>query len=145
MYGRKQFSALAVRGTGIVMAALAQTVGVTVLPRISNDVEGGFSPDAVERAAWIVTSYLLGFTVVLPLMGRVADVHGHRRTYNLAMVFFAVGSLLCAVSSCLSMLVGFRAMQAIGGYAVVPLAVAVGGDNIHKAARRGAQGDSGAP
>lgn len=72
---------LAVLCTGIFLAAIDQTVVVTVLPRIIDDLEGGFNPAAVERAGWIITSYLFGFTVVLPLLGRVADLYGQRRTY----------------------------------------------------------------
>ena len=118
---------LAVLCTGIFLAAMDQTVVVTVLPRIITDLEGGFSASGVERAGWIVTAYLIGYTIMLPLMGRVADLHGHRRTYNLAMLIFAAGSLLCAVTPDLYALVGFRAIQAIGGGAVVPISLAVVG------------------
>ena len=124
---RSQNVILAVLCTGIFLAALDQTVVVTVLPRIIDDLGGGFSSAAVERAGWIVISYLFGFTVVLPLMGRVADLHGQRRTYIIAMLIFAGGSLLCALSTSLYMLVGFRAIQAVGGGAVVPIAMAVVG------------------
>ncbi|MHB9112743.1 MAG: MFS transporter [Thermoleophilia bacterium] len=115
---------------GVFLAAIDQTVVVTVLPRIIDDLEGGFSPTGVERAGWIITAYLFGFAVVLPLMGRVADLYGHRRTYGLAMVIFALGSLLCAVSDSLYALVGFRTLQAIGGGAVVPISMAVVGHNF---------------
>ena len=130
--------------TGIFLAALDQTVVVTVLPRIIDDLGGGFSSAAVERAGWIIISYLFGFTVVLPLMGRVADLHGHRRTYIIAMLIFAGGSLLCAVSASLYMLVGFRAIQAIGGGAVVPIAMAVVGHNFPPGKRAVALGVIGA-
>lgn len=130
--------------TGIFLAALDQTVVVTVLPRIIDDLEGGFSSAAVERAGWIVTAYLFGFTIVLPLMGRVADLYGYRRTYILAMVIFAGGSLLCAVSGSLYMLVGFRAIQAIGGGAVIPIAMAVVGHNFPAGKRALALGIIGA-
>jgi len=119
--------ALAVLCAGIFLAAIDQTVVVTVLPRIIDDLEGGFSPAGVERAGWIITAYLFGFAVVLPLMGRVADLYGHRRTYGIAMGIFALGSLLCAFSGSLYALVGFRGLQAIGGGAVVPIAMAVVG------------------
>ncbi len=141
---RSQYIALAVLCSGIFLAALDQTVVVTMLPSIIDDVEGGFSPAAVERAAWIVTAYLFGFTVVLPLMGRVADLHGHRRTYSLAMTIFGAGSLLCAISGSLYMLVGFRAIQAIGGGAVVPIAMAVVGHNFPEGRRALALGIIGA-
>ena len=141
---RSQNLILAVLCTGIFLAAIDQTVVVTVLPRIIDDLGGGFSSAAVERAGWIVTSYLFGFTVVLPLMGRVADLHGQRRTYIIAMLIFAGGSLLCAVSTSLYMLVGFRALQAIGGGAVVPIAMAVVGHNFPAGKRALALGVIGA-
>lgn len=112
------------------LAAIDQTVVVTVLPRIIDDLEGGFSPAGVERAGWIITAYLFGFAVALPLMGRVADLYGHRRTYGLALTIFALGSLACAFSNSLYALVGFRTLQAIGGGAVVPIAMAVVGHNF---------------
>lgn len=129
---------------GVFLAAIDQTVVVTVLPRIIDDLEGGFSPAGVARAGWIITAYLFGFAVVLPLMGRVADLYGHRRTYGLAMVIFALGSLLCAVSDSLYALVGFRALQAIGGGAVVPIAMAVVGHNFPAGKRALALGIIGA-
>jgi len=135
---------LAVLCTGIFLAAIDQTVVVTVLPRIIDDLEGGFNPAAVERAGWIITSYLFGFTVVLPLLGRVADLYGQRRTYYLAMTIFAVGSLLCAVSGSLYLLVGFRAIQAIGGGAVIPIAMAMVGHNFPAGRRALALGIIGA-
>ena len=135
---------LAVLCTGIFLAAVDQTVVVTVLPRIITDLDNGFSAPGVERAGWIVTAYLIGYTVMLPLMGRVADLHGQRRTYNLAMVIFAAGSLLCAVTPDLYALVGFRAIQAIGGGAVVPISLAVVGHRFPRGKRAMALGIIGA-
>lgn len=112
---------------GIFLAAVDQTVVVTVLPDIIDSLEGGFSSSGVERAGWIVTAYLLGYAAVLPLMGRVADRHGHRRTYLLSLSVFAAGSVLCALSWSLFGLVGFRALQAAGGGVLVPISMAVVG------------------
>ncbi|MDO8735641.1 MAG: MFS transporter [Thermoleophilia bacterium] len=141
---RNRYIALSVLCAGIFLAAIDQTVVVTVLPRIIDDLEGGFSPAGVERAGWIITAYLFGFAVVLPLMGRVADLYGHRRTYGLAMVIFALGSLLCAFSDSLYALVGFRALQAVGGGAMVPIAMAVVGHNFPAGKRALALGIIGA-
>ncbi len=130
--------------TGIFLAALDQTVVVTVLPQIVSDLENSFSSAGVERAGWIVTAYLTGYTVMLPLMGRVADLHGHRRTYNLAMAIFALGSLMCAFTPNLFFLVGFRAIQAVGGGAVLPIALAVVGRSFPPGKRALALGIIGA-
>lgn len=99
---RTRTLALAVLCAGIFLAAVDQTVVVTVLPSIIDDLEGGFSSAAVERAGWIVSSYLFGYTVVLPLMGRVADRFGHRRTYiisaDLLVTGFGFGMVIAPIS-----------------------------------------------
>ena len=59
-----------VAALGIFLTALDQTVVVTALWPISTDLEVPVTE--LDRAAWVVTAYLLGYTVALPLMGRVA-------------------------------------------------------------------------
>src|SRR3954452_3212514 len=108
---------------GIFLAALDQTVVVTALPAIANDLNIG--PTQLDRAAWVVTAYLLGYTVALPLMGRVADVYGQRRIYLFSLGLFLFGSLLCALAPNLPWLIGARALQAVGGGAVLPVGMAM--------------------
>lgn len=124
---RSSYVALAILCAGIFLAAVDQTVVVTVLPDMIDTLEGGFSSEGVERAGWIVTAYLFGYMAVLPLMGRIADRNGHRRTYNLGLVIFLAGSLLCAISTSLYLLIGFRAIQAVGGGMLVPISMAAAG------------------
>src|SRR5205085_10089186 len=81
---------------GIFLAALDQTVVVTALWPISTDLQ--IPVTELDKAAWVVTAYLLGYTVALPIMGRVADVYGHRRIYLLSLGLFMLGSLLCALA-----------------------------------------------
>src|SRR5919201_3459318 len=103
---------------GIFLAALDQTVVVTALWPISTDLQ--IPVTELDKAAWVVTAYLLGYTVALPIMGRVADVYGHRRIYLLSLGLFMAGSLLCALAPALPWLIGARALQAVGGGAVFP-------------------------
>ena len=121
--GRSPYWLLAVVAAGVFFAADDQTSVVTVLPPIIEDLE--LSVAHFERIAWIVNGYLLGYTVAMPLMARVADVYGHARIYMLALVVFAVGSALVALSPNLPWLVAARALQAVGGGAVVPIAMAI--------------------
>src|SRR6266567_1819508 len=79
---------------GIFLAALDQTVVVTALWPISTDLQIPITE--LDKAAWVVTAYLLGYTVALPIMGRVADVYGQRRIFILSLSIFMLGSLLCA-------------------------------------------------
>ena len=108
---------------GIFLAALDQTVIVTALWPISSDLS--IPIDELDKAAWVVTAYLLGYTVALPLMGRVADVYGQRRVYLIALGVFLLGSVACARAPDLPWLVAARAVQAVGGGALLPVGMAM--------------------
>jgi EmrB/QacA subfamily drug resistance transporter len=123
---------LAVICTGIFLAALDQTVIVTILPQI---ISSQFIPlNHVDQAGWIVTSYLLGYTVAMPLLGRVADVFGRKRVYLGCLLLFLLGSVGCGLTGSgtilgietgLPWLYGWRAVQALGGGAILPIGMAM--------------------
>src|SRR5947209_13587896 len=81
---------------GIFLASLDQTVVVTALWPISTDLQ--IPVTELDKVAWVVTAYLLGYTVALPLMGRVADIFGYGRIYLASLGLFLFGSLLCALA-----------------------------------------------
>ena len=108
---------------GVFVAADDQTSVVTVLPAIVQHI--GITVDDFYRSSWIVNGYLLGYLVALPIVGRVADVYGHGRVYAAALALFMVGSALVAVAPTFEWLVAARALQAVGGGAVVPVAMAI--------------------
>ncbi|HET6313526.1 MAG TPA: MFS transporter [Chloroflexia bacterium] len=114
---------ITIAALGIFLAALDQTVIVTALWPISTDLQ--IPVTELDRAAWVVTAYLLGYTVALPLMGRVADVYGQRRIYLVSLGIFMLGSILCALAPSLEFLIAARALQAIGGGAVLPVGMAM--------------------
>lgn len=122
--GRNVTSPLALlAGLGVFIAALDQTLVVAVLPEMIEDV--GLAQDQFYRAAWIVNGYILGYVVAMPFLARAADAYGHGRVYALALLVFCAGSALVAVSDNLTMLTCARALQAVGGGAVVPVALAI--------------------
>ena len=82
---------LAVVAAGVLLAALDQTVVMTALPSMMVDLRIPLSK--LDQASWIVTGYLLGYTIAMPLMGRVSDVYGHYRIYALSMLLFIAGSM----------------------------------------------------
>ncbi|MCI0816611.1 MAG: MFS transporter, partial [Chloroflexi bacterium] len=98
---------------GVFLASLDQTSVVTALPEIMLDL--GITVDRLDDLAWIVTAYLLGFTVVMPLLGRAGDVYGYRRLYIGATLVFGAGSALVALAPSLGWLIGARVVQAVGG------------------------------
>ncbi len=140
--GRSVYPAILAACLGVFIAADDQTVVVTILPSIMEDFRLGI--DDLDQVSWTITGYLLGYTAIMPLMGRVSDVHGHRRVYILAMAVFAVGSVLVAVAQDLPSLVGFRVFQAVGGGAVVPVTIALTGDLLPARRRAVALGIVGA-
>lgn len=120
---RRQRALLLVVAAGVFVAADDQTSIVAVLPPLINDI--GLTVDDFYRASWVVNGYLLGYLVALPIMGRVADVYGRARIFAIALGVFMVGSVLVAVSPSFTPLVLARALQAIGGGGVVPVAMAI--------------------
>ncbi|AIQ65059.1 hypothetical protein PSTEL_19990 [Paenibacillus stellifer] len=68
----------------------------------------------VASAQWVVSIYLLVISVLLPLMGRLGDMHGRRRVHNTGLFAFAIGALGCALSQNAAMLLFFRTIQGIG-------------------------------
>ena len=119
---------LAVACLGIFLAALDQMVVVTALPDIMLDIKVPVTE--LNRAAWIVIGYLLGYTVAMPLTGRISDVHGHARVYIGSFLLFLVGSVLAAAAPNLNWMVGARIIQAVGGGAGVPVTMAIAGETF---------------
>lgn len=143
--------ALLAASIAVFLTALDQTVVVTALPQIITDLS--IPINQIDRAAWIISGYLLGYVIIMPLMGRVSDLYGRRRVLIICLCIFAAGSLLCGLapliggsdfgtqvvtplqnlglnidSPGLIWLVAARFLQAAGGGAVVPVAMAIAGD-----------------
>src|SRR3954453_18948353 len=110
---------LAILAAGVVLAALDQTVVVTVLYQVQIDYQ--LPPTKFDQLAWVITAYLLGYTVALPLMGRVADVWGRKWVFLGCLGLFLLGSVAAALAPALNMLIAARVVQAVGGGALLPV------------------------
>jgi MFS family permease len=125
---RRTRAVLAIVALGVFVAADDQTAIVTVLPAIIADV--GIAVDEFYRSSWVVNGYLLGYLVALPLLGRVADVHGRARVFVATLAVFMLGSALVALAPGYAWIVAARALQAVGGGGVVPVAMAIVVDEL---------------
>jgi EmrB/QacA subfamily drug resistance transporter len=136
MTGMPRLSATGVLVTvcvGVFLASLDQTSVVTALPEIMLDI--GITIDRLDDIAWVVTAYMLGFTVAMPLLGRAGDVFGYRRLYLSATLLFGLGSTLVALADGLGWLIAARIVQAVGGGALIPGAIALASERLPHARR----------
>ncbi|MBW8011768.1 MAG: MFS transporter [Chloroflexi bacterium] len=135
----------------IFIGALDLTVVSAVLPHVLVDFEIPLQT-SLDDAAWIVTGYLLAYTVSMTFMGRLSDLYGRQKVFLAALGIFALGSYLVAVAdtwptrmvlrtyymlasgrpdpSLISLwnLIAARVIQAIGAGAMVPVGMALVGD-----------------
>jgi len=113
---------------GVVLAmllgALDQTIVATALPTIGRELND------VQNLSWVVTAYLLTSTAATPLYGKLSDVHGRRAMLLLAIAIFLGGSVACAVSRNIFVLIGARALQGLGGGGLLSLGQTIVGDVI---------------
>jgi len=123
---------------GMFLAALDQSIVGVALPRIVSDLGG------LDNLSWVVTAYLLTSTATTPLWGKISDLYGRRVIFQAAITIFIIGSALCGLSQDLYQLIGFRALQGIGGGGLFAIAFAVIGDIIPARERGRYQGYFGA-
>ena len=115
--------------SGMLLAALDQTIVSTALPTIVGDLGG------LNHLSWVVTSYLLASTVSTPLYGKLGDLYGRKKLFQAAIVIFLVGSALSGLSQSMGELIGFRAMQGLGAGGLMVGAQAIIGDVVPPAER----------
>ncbi|HKI81402.1 MAG TPA: DHA2 family efflux MFS transporter permease subunit, partial [Pseudodesulfovibrio sp.] len=94
---------------GATMSALDVSIVNVAMPTLKTTF--GVSMAVIE---WIAMAYMLTLTIFLPLFGRLADMFGRSKLYNLGFVVFSVGSLFCGMSTSASMMIASRVLQAIG-------------------------------
>jgi EmrB/QacA subfamily drug resistance transporter len=117
---------------------LDQTIVATALPTVVADLGGA------GHQSWVVTSYLLASTIVTAVVGKLGDLFGRKPVFIAAVSFFLAGSVLCGIAGSMTMLVGARALQGIGGGAIMVTATAVIGEVIPLRERGRYQGGLGA-
>ena len=134
---------LGVAGAGLFIAAMDAYVVVTLLPAMIADV--GLTVDRIEQATPLVTGFLGGYVVAMPLLGAYSDIRGRAPVYAACMTVFAIGSVITATAGLwtfagLPWLVVGRVLQGLGGGGLVPLTLAIAADLYRGAGRTVALG-----
>jgi EmrB/QacA subfamily drug resistance transporter len=111
---------LAVCCMSLFIVGLDVTVVNVALPSIQRELHA-----SVSGLQWVIAAYSLVLASLLMLSGSTADRVGRRRTFQLGLVLFTLGSLLCSLAPSLGALVVFRMIQAIGGSMLNPVAMSI--------------------
>jgi EmrB/QacA subfamily drug resistance transporter len=124
--------------TGMLLAALDQTIVSTALKSIVEDFNG------LDHYTWVVTAYLLTSTASTPLYGKISDLYGRRVVFQFAIVTFLIGSLLAGASQNMGQLIATRALQGLGAGGLMALTFVIVGDIVPPRERGRYQGYFGA-
>ncbi len=106
------------------MAAIDQTLLATATPAIAASLGG------LTDTSWVAVAYLLSSAAVVPLYGRLGDIHGRRDMLVVAVGVFTLGSLACGLAQSLPQLVVARVVQGLGGAGLMTLSQALIGELI---------------
>lgn len=123
--------AMVVVMTGVLITAVDTTIVVLALPEIERGLDV-----ALSSVIWIVIGYLLVITLLATQVGRLGDMFGRVRMYEMGFLVFILGSLACALAWNESAIIGFRILQGIGGAFVTANSGAVIAD-LYPPQRRG--------
>ena len=113
----------------LFLAALDQTIWNVAAPKAVGDLGG------LDLFAWPATSYLLGSTVIVPIIGKLSDVHGRKPYLIIGIIIFLVASALCGASGSMWELIGFRLLQGFGAAFIMANAFTTMGDYFAPAER----------
>src|SRR6476469_1214170 len=117
---RRKWLALVVVVAAQFMVVLDIAIVNVALPSIQTDLHF-----AEENLQWVISAYAILFGGALLLGGRLGDIFGRRRLFMLGVALFSGASLLCGLSWSEESLIGFRALQGLGGALLAPATLSI--------------------
>src|SRR4030081_3107313 len=117
---RRRVLVLLICCCSLLLVSMDNTIVNVALPSIRRDLDASLS-----GLQWVIDAYTLVLASLLMLSGSTADRLGRRRTFQVGLATFTIGSLLCSVAPGLGWLVGARALQAVGGSMLNPVAMSI--------------------
>ncbi|WP_050180339.1 MDR family MFS transporter [Domibacillus robiginosus] len=103
----------------ILMAAMDNTIVATALGSILADLGG------VDSYIWITSAYAVAVLAGMPIFGKLSDMYGRKRFFIFGLFVFLIGSALCGIAQSIPQLAVYRAVQGIGGGALMPIAFTI--------------------
>src|ERR1700677_541975 len=104
----------------LLLVGMDVTIVNVALPAIQHDLHASLS-----GLQWVVDAYTLVVASLLMLSGSLSDRFGRRRVFQIGLVLFTAGSLLCSMAHSIGQLVGFRALQGLGASMLNPVALSI--------------------
>ncbi len=121
--GQRRRLVFAVVSIALFMASVDQTIVATALGSLQHDLHA-----PVNWSSWTITIYALGQIIAMPAAGTISDMYGRKKVFLGAIIVFTVASLCCGLVNDIYVLVGLRAVQALGGGAFMPSATGIVSD-----------------
>ena len=108
----------------VMMATIIEVLDMTISNVALDHIRGSLSA-GVDEAAWVLTSYIIGNAIVIPLTGWLSSVFGRKRFFLFCVTLFTISSLFCGSALNLQTLVFFRVLQGLSGGVMMPLSQAI--------------------
>ncbi|GAX89415.1 MDR family MFS transporter [Effusibacillus lacus] len=104
---------------GILIAAMDNTIVATAMGTIVADLGG------LDKFVWVTSAYMVTEMAGMPIFGKLSDMYGRKRFFIFGLSMFLLGSVLCGTAQSIEQLSIYRAIQGIGGGALMPIAFTI--------------------
>jgi EmrB/QacA subfamily drug resistance transporter len=104
---------------GLLMASMDNTIVATAMGTIVGQMGG------LDKFVWVTSAYMVATMAGMPIFGKLSDMYGRKRFYVFGLVVFLLGSILCGTANSIVELSIYRAIQGIGGGALMPIAFTI--------------------
>ncbi|ULO07252.1 MFS transporter [Paenibacillus sp. 19GGS1-52] len=115
---------------GILMSAMDNTIVASAMGTIVSDLGG------LDKIVWVTSAYMVMVMAGTPIFGKLSDMYGRKRFFIFGLIVFLIGSALCGTAQSITQLSIYRAIQGVGGGALMPIAFTIAFD-IFPAEKRG--------
>ncbi|MCM3749982.1 MFS transporter [Paenibacillus pasadenensis] len=118
---------------GMLMASMDQTIVSTAMGTIVGELGG------LDKFVWVTSAYMVAEMAGMPIFGKLSDMYGRKRFFVFGLIVFMIGSALCGIAQSIEQLAIYRAIQGLGGGAMIPVAFTIMFDAV-PAEKRGKLG-----